>query len=48
MVDDDLKKKEELEREAEHKINRLIILGVIILLLVVILIGILIHSTPFL
>jgi hypothetical protein len=44
MADDELKKKNELERKMERKINSLIILGVVILFLTVIIIGILIRT----
>jgi cell division septal protein FtsQ len=49
MVDDELekKKKNELERTMERKIDHLIMLGVVILLLVVIVIGILIRTSVF-
>lgn len=44
MDDDELKKKTDLEKRMERKIDRLILLGVVILLLVVIVIGILIRG----
>jgi predicted nucleic acid-binding Zn ribbon protein len=47
MEDEDLNKKNELERKMERKIDHLIMLGVVILLLVVIVIGILIRTSPF-
>ena len=47
MDEDELKKKNDLERRMERKIDRLILLGVVILLLVVIVIGILIRGQPF-
>lgn len=47
MDEDELKKKTDLERRMERKIDRLILLGVIILLLVVIVIGILIRGQSF-
>ncbi|UTB32332.1 MAG: hypothetical protein NKF70_12680 [Methanobacterium sp. ERen5] len=47
MDEDELKKKTGLERRMERKIDRLILLGVVILLLVVIVIGILIRGQSF-
>lgn len=44
MDEDELKKKTDLEKRMERKIDRLILLGVVILLLVVIVIGILIRG----
>lgn len=44
MDEDELEKKTDLEKRMERKIDRLILLGVVILLLVVIVIGILIRG----
>jgi len=44
MDEEDLAKKEKLEKEMERKINQLILLGVFILLVLVIIIGIIIRT----
>ncbi len=44
MDEEDLTKKKQLEKDMERKINRLILLGVFILLLVVIVIGVIIRT----
>ena len=44
MDEEDLIKKKQLEKDMERKINRLILLGVFILLLVVIVIGVIIRT----
>jgi hypothetical protein len=43
--EEELAKKEALEREMNRKIDKLIMLGVVVLLIVVILIGVLIRGT---
>jgi cell division septal protein FtsQ len=47
LTNEELKKKNELEKRMERKIDHLIMLGVVVLLLVVIIIGILIRVKSF-